>query len=127
MSRVSTVRTHPQLSSIRLSIANGIAHTRIASRYGLTRDAVDRYAKTMAPQELTLLRYKVGDSPISIQQLKESESEGLMHRIVSMLAEIGQVWRLCVDAKDYRVAARVAGVYAQYLEIEAKILGDIAQ
>lgn len=122
---ISSVERHPNFVEIELAIANEIKLDAIAEKYGLSKTAVWRHKQRMTPERLTLLRYRRGDSPIDLERLKQGEAESVVARNVVMLAELTQLWRLCVDAKDYRTAVRVAGEIREYNELQAKFVGEL--
>lgn len=123
----SKIAKHVNCAEIELALANGVTLKRIAEKYSLSITGLSRYRQAMTPERFALLRYRRGDSPIDLQRLREGESESLLQRIVVMLAELFSAWRIAVDHQDFRAAASLAGQHHKYVELEAKLLGDLIQ
>ena len=121
----STVVRHPNFAEIELAMANNVRVEVICERYGLSKDAVYRHKNRMTPERLTLLRYRTGDSPIDLERLKQGEAESVVQRNVLMLAELFQLYRLCVETGDFRTAVRAASEYRGFVECQAKIVGEL--
>lgn len=123
--RKSQVVTHPQFATIELAVANDVSLKALAEQYGVSRDALSRFKRSMTPERKALLRYRVGESPIDLERLKRGEAELVTQRNVVMLAELQQLYRLCIIAKDFKTAVRVAGEYREYNELQARFVGEL--
>ncbi len=123
----SLVEKHPNFCEIELSIANGIPDTSLAKKYGISHDSICRHRRKMTPERRAILRYRRGDSPLDLHQLKESEAEMAVQRNIVMMAELFAVWRLCVNAEDWRGAASISGQYFKFAELQCRIVGEIIQ
>jgi hypothetical protein len=124
--KVSQVVQHPALSSIELSIANSVSIPKLADRYNISKDALYRYARTIPAERLAMLRYpREGESPVDLENLRRTESELVLQRVTTKLSDMEMLFRLCIEDDDRRSAISAAREYREFLEIEARMLGEL--
>lgn len=122
----STVDSHPQRPQIELAIANGLRIDALAKRYSLSRDSLYRHKTKMSPALLVALRYRVdAPSPVDLDKLRRSESEGLIQRILVMTERLYALFALAQENGDLKSAARMSSEYRQWTELEGKLLGEL--
>ena len=100
--RASNVTKHPNLPEIELALANGVRLETIGATYSLTPTQLCRYRQQrMTPERIAMLRYRRGDSPIDLERLKQGESEAIVQRNVTMMAELWHLYQVMVQNGDY--------------------------
>ena len=117
---------HPDRASIELGLANGIGIRPLGKRYGLSSDSVWRHGKNHMTADLHAQLFTRGRAnPADLENLKISESEGLLHNLIAVRGRLWGLMDLCEADEDYRTAASIAGRIDKNIETTARLLGDI--
>lgn len=117
---------HPDRASIELGLANRVGIRVLGKRYGLSPDSVWRHGKNHMSADLHAQLFTRGRaSPADLENLRITESEGLLHNLIGVRSRLWGLMDLCEADGDYRTAASIAGRIDKNIEITARLLGDI--
>lgn len=121
-----TVCDHGDRASIELGIANKVPIRVLAKRYGIHHDAVHRHGKNhMRPELHAQLMTRGRMTPVELENLRVTESEGVLQHIVAVRARLYSLMDSAEQQDDYKSAAAISGQILKNLEITAKLLGDL--
>ncbi len=118
---------HERRPEIELRLANGTPLRTIESLYSVSKDSLRRHCKLHMEPALIAQLQAAGHrvSPVDLQTLKRTESEGLLQTLVH---ERGRQQRIADKAEkvdDYANATRASIAALKSSELIAKLLGDI--
>ena len=121
-----TVCNHVDRASIELGLANKVPIRVLGKRYGLHHDAVHRHGRNHMDAKLHAQLMTRGRlTPLEVENMRVTESEGLLHHLVATRA---RMWGYMDDAEqqdDYKAAAAIGDKVVKVCETIAKLLGDI--
>lgn len=124
--RNCTVCSHPDRASVELGLANRVPLRVLATRYGLSQDAVHRHRhRHMSPQLTAQLMTRGRLTEIDLDKLRITESEGLLQHLVAVRGRLYRAMDQAEDLGDYLNASRVSATLLKNLELTAKLLGDL--
>lgn len=126
MARACTVCEHPDRATIELGVANRIAYHVLAQRHGLHKDAIQRHRTRHMPDHLIaslMMRGRAID--LDLDQIKETESEGLLTNLVAIRARIYKAMDVAEDNGDLMATAQLSSRMLKTLELTARLLGDL--
>jgi len=123
--RRSTVESHPQRAEIEFQIANKVRIAKIAENFRLHDDALYRHRQKMSPQLIAALRYRIPETHIDLQALKESESQTLMHQLLAIDGHLSHALSLFLENGDALGIVRVSREFQQNIRLKAELLGDL--
>lgn len=124
---VCKVCAHDRRPEVELRLANGTPIRTIAASYGLTKDALYRHRRNHMPAELMQQLQANGRrmSPADLDNLKRTESEGLLQNLVHERARQQRIADKAELLDDYANATRASVAALKSSELIAKLLGDI--
>ena len=121
-----TVCDHPDRASIELSLANKVPIRVIGKRYGISHDAVYRHGRNhMSPELHTKLISRGRMTPVELENLRVTESEGVLQHLVAVRARMYGLMDIAEQQDDYKAAATIGDKIVKNLETTAKLLGDL--
>ncbi|MEO7050152.1 MAG: hypothetical protein ABI128_00660 [Rhodanobacter sp.] len=125
--RQCIVCNHERRPEIELRIASGTPAKTIAAKYGLKPDSLHRHRRNHMDADLLQQLQAAGRrvSPVDLQKLKQTESEGLLQTLVH---ERGRQQRIADKSEavdDFANATRASVAALKSSELIAKLLGDI--
>lgn len=117
---------HPDRASIELGLANKVPIRVLGKRYGVHHDAVYRHGRNHMPPELHAQLMTRGRlSPVELENLRVTESEGVLQHLVAVRGRMYGLMDAAEGQEDYKGAAQIGGQLLRNLEITAKLLGDL--
>lgn len=117
---------HPERAKIELGLAHRVPVRVLAQKYGLSKESIFRHRnRHLTPQLRAALLKAVRPSEIDLEQLKHSESEGLLQHLVAQRARLYALSDQAEGVGDIRAAAAVQGRLISNLELTAKLLGEL--
>jgi hypothetical protein len=117
---------HADRASIELGLANKVPIRVLGKRYGIHHDAVYRHGRNhMAPELHAKLMTRGRMDPVQLENLREIESEGLLHHLVATRARMYGHMDAAEQQNDYKAAATIGDKVVKTCETIAKLLGDI--
>jgi hypothetical protein len=121
------VCAHPDRASIELGLANRIALRTLSKRYGLSIDAIHRHRHKHMDATLTAQLMTRGRlTEIDLDHLRITESEGILHHLVTTRARLYRAIDATDDAGNHMESARITGILLKNLELTAKLLGELS-
>ncbi len=124
--RRCTICAHADRAPIELGLANNVPVRMLAKRHGISKEAAFRHRKNHMPtQLLAKLKTRGRSTEIDLEQLRITESEGLLQHLVAQRARLYCLADDAEDLKDIGNAARVHGQLTRNLELTGKLLGDL--
>jgi hypothetical protein len=125
-----TVCQHPERWRVELLKAGGASLDSLASKFGVSRDAIDRHWHRHVPAELKA-NYLAG--PVQLQELAAKAADtgtSVLDHLHAVRTVLMGAMATMTEAGDGRGAAYVAGRLTATLEVIARIsgeLGDLAR
>jgi hypothetical protein len=128
MTTQCTICKHPRRAEMEHSLANRVAVLRIAKRFGVSRDSLNRHkAKHLPPQlEAALLSRNGAPSPIDLELLRKDESEGLLQTLIWQKAHVLQQIDRAEQNMDPVAVSRFHDVLLKNTQTIAKLVGELA-
>lgn len=121
-----TVCDHADRASIELGVANKVPARVLAKRYGVHHDAVWRHSKNhMDPSLHAQLMTRGRMTPVELENLRVTESEGVLQHLVAVRARMYSLMDIAEQQDDYKAAAAIGERIVKNLETTAKLLGDL--
>jgi hypothetical protein len=113
--------------SIELGIVHGVSASVLAQRFGVSKFAIIRHAKAhLSPVQRAALLSATKPSAIDLEALKISESEGLLHALVTQRARLHQHSELAASLGDIKGAVQAENSIQSNLSLVARLLGQLA-
>ena len=117
---------HADRASIELGIANKVPIRVLGTRYGLHRDAIHRHGRNHMDAKLhAQLMTRGRMTPVELENLKVTESEGVLQHLVAVRARLYGLMDAAESQDDYKGAASIGTAIHKNLEITARLLGDL--
>lgn len=117
---------HPDRASIELGLANNVPGRVLGKRYGIHHDAVFRHGRNHIPPEVRAKLMTRGRmTPLELENLRQTESEGVLHHLVAVRARLYSYMDEAEQQTDYKGAATIGNAVLRNLEVTAKLLGDL--
>lgn len=118
---------HERRPEIELRLANGAPVRVVAAKYGVSKDSLYRHRQLHMPAELVTQLQATGRraNPADLQELKRTESEGLLQNLVHERARQQRIADKAEAIDDFANATRASVAALKSSELIAKLLGDI--
>jgi hypothetical protein len=115
-------------AQIELALVHRIGTRVIAERFGLHKDAVLRHSNNhlSAPQRAALLANAKALTPVELDAMRTSESEGLLAALISQRARLATMADAAMAMSDIKSAVAAENSIQGNLTIVAKLLGQLA-
>jgi hypothetical protein len=121
-----TICDHVDRASIELGLANKVPIRVLGKRYRVHQDAVYRHGRNHMPPELhAQLMTRGRMTPMELENLRVTESEGVLQHLVAVRARLYGLMDFAEKIEDYKGAAAISGHILRNLEVTAKLLGDL--
>jgi hypothetical protein len=119
---------HKARAQIELALVHRIGTRVIAERFGLHKDAVLRHSNNhlSALQRAALLANAKALSPVELDAMRTSESEGLLASLISQRARLSTMADAAMALQDIKAAVAAENSIQGNLTIVAKLLGQLA-
>ena len=121
-----TICNHPARPQIDLAIATGLAKRAVATRFGVSRDAVWRHAQAHLSAEMraalaTKLLQREGDT----RRMLLEEGAGVSEALKAIRGPLFRSFLAAVDNGDTKAAAALSGRLHENLAFVAKLTGEL--
>ncbi|THD03718.1 hypothetical protein [Rhodanobacter lindaniclasticus] len=118
---------HERRPEIELRLASGAPVRVVAAKYGISKDSLYRHRQLHMPAELVTQLQATGRrvNPADLQELKRTESEGLLQNLVHERARQQRIADKAEAIDDFANATRASVAALKSSELIAKLLGDI--
>lgn len=126
MARPCSVCRSPQRHLIDLALVHGVAATTLASKFRLSHDAITRHAANhLSPVQRAAILTAAEPSKVDLEQLRRSESEGLLASLLAQRARLQQIAEMATAAGDLKAAVSVENAVTASLNLTAKLCGQL--
>lgn len=118
---------HERRPEIELRLANGTPIRTVSTMYGIAKDSLYRHRRNHMPPELLQQLQAAGRklNPTDLDNLKRTESEGLLQNLVHERARQQRIADKAETLDDFANATRASVAALKSSELIAKLLGDI--
>lgn len=128
MPNACTVCAHEHRHTIEVGLANKVSAQTLGKKYGLSRDAILRHARNhLTPQMRAAILTAQAPAAIDLEQLRKTESEGLLSQLVTQRARLEQHTDKAAADGDLKAVAALEGQVLKNLALVGKLLGQFAQ
>ena len=111
---------------IELALSKRVSYEKLSKKFGISKDAIGRHRRNhMPPQLMAALQAYGKPTAVDLDELKKSESEGLLQTVAAQRARLWQALEVCEEIEDWNASARFHGQLTANLSLTAKILGEI--
>jgi hypothetical protein len=118
-----TVCNSEHRASVELGLVHGLSQQVLADRFGLSRDAIGRHARThLTPQAAAAILMAARPTAIDLDALTEQEGSGLLANLVCQRARLSQYAQQAAEKGETAAAIACERVIATNLEITGKLL-----
>jgi hypothetical protein len=122
-----TVCLHPDRPSIELALSRKAGLKTIAAKFGLSKTALSRHSTNHMPPQVKAVMLATGrTTPVDLDELRRTESEGLLATAVALRARLYRQLDMAEEVGDLRAAASLDGRILDSLSFVAKLLGEIS-
>ena len=126
MGRRCQVCEHPDRAKIELGLARKVSVPQLARKFEVSQDALYRHRdKHMPPQLKASLMAAGRPTEIDLDELRRTESEGLLQHLVSQRGRLYSHVEQAADLGDLRAAAQIEGKITDNLQLESRLLGEL--
>jgi len=123
-----TVCAHKARHQIEIGLANGLSVRAMAARHGLTHHAIRRHAKNHVNDAMrAAILTAAAPSAVDLDELRKSESEGLLASVRTQRARLQQHVELATSFGDVKAAISAESAITANLTLTAKLLGQLVQ
>ena len=117
---------HSERAKIELGLARRVSLNTLARKFDVSKDAIWRHKRNHFPPQLEAALVATGaPSAIDLEQLRQSESEGLLQSVVVQRARLYALVDKAEEFDDVRAAASVHGRITDNLTLAAKLVGEL--
>jgi len=117
---------HPERAKIELGLANRVPANALARKFDASRDSIARHRKNHMPPQLVAALLATGKpTVIDLEQLRKSESEGLVQHLVAQRGYLYGLAKQAEDMGDLRAAIQAHGRINDTLALTGKLLGEL--
>jgi hypothetical protein len=114
--------------AIELGLVHGIGSRVLAERFGLHKDAILRHSeKHLSLAMRAALLTAQQPSAIDLEQLRRTESEGILTGLVASRARLLAKGDMAAELGDMRTSVAVESAIAANYQLVAKLLGQLTQ
>jgi hypothetical protein len=118
---------HEHRAEIELGLGRRIGLKTLAAKFGMSKASLSRHAKNhLSPALKATMRATGRPTEIDLDQLRKSESEGLLGSAVALRARLYRQLDAAEETGDLRAAASIDGRILDSLGFVAKLLGEIS-
>jgi hypothetical protein len=126
MPRHCTICEHQERASIELGLANHTGVMALSRQHNVSKKALERHRANHMPAALKAeLMTKGRMSPIDLENLRRTESEGILQNLVVQRARLYRNLDLAETSGDFGLAVRMHMALSRNIELTAKLLGDL--
>lgn len=118
---------HPQRHAIEVGLTYGTAYRILAARYECSPDAVYRHQKHLGPQVKAAILANRPETPVDLEKLRTSESEGLLGALVVQRARLQTYIDYAMSVGNVAGTLQAERTILSNLETVGKLLGTLAQ
>jgi hypothetical protein len=124
----SKIDEDPNLALIERALAMGTPMTRVAKRFGYTKQSILRHRNRM-PQQLkaALVAAELKPKETDLDQLRIDESEGILGNLAHQRARLLVCQDECMEAGSFGVVTQIANTIHRNIELTGRYLGLFAQ
>jgi hypothetical protein len=123
-----SVCRHKHRHTIDMGIVAGVSSNVLASRFDLQPDAILRHSHNhLSPVQRAALLTASQPTAIDLEQLRTSESEGLLASLVAQRARLAGYGEVAAELGDINAATRVEGAILANLQTVGKLLQQFVQ
>jgi hypothetical protein len=100
----------------------------LTKRFGVSKDALSRHRRRhLSPQQAAALLAAHKPTPVDLEKLQASESEGLLAQLIAQRARLQTYAEQALELGDPKAAVSVERGITANLELVAKLLGQLVQ
>jgi hypothetical protein len=126
MGRRCSICDHPNRPEIELAVSRRVGVRQIAQKWGVSMWAISRHALNHLPPQVRSALAATGlPSPLDLDALRKSESEGLLQTLVNQRARLFRLLDAAEEVCDLKAATSVHGRITDNVALVAKLLGEI--
>lgn len=126
MGKRCQVCEHPQRAQIELGLARKTSVPALARKFDISKDALYRHRDNhMPPQLKAALQTAAQPTEIDLEQLRHSESEGLLQHLVAQRGRLYHAQEEAMSLGDFKAFTQIEGRVTDNLSLTAKLLGDL--
>jgi hypothetical protein len=117
---------HDHRAEIEFALANRVPYRRVAVQFQVSADAAGRHSRNHMDAALKARLMTTGtDSPVDLEQLRITESEGLLQHLVALRGREYAMLDKCEKLGHVGDFSRIDARLHKNLELTAKLLGDL--
>jgi hypothetical protein len=117
---------HDKRHQIEIGLVHRVSSRVLAQRFGLSHDAILRHSRNhLSPTQRAAILNAQKPSPIDLDALRTSESEGLLAQLVGQRARLQQHSELALELGDVRGAVAAEHAITGNLALVGRLLGQL--
>jgi hypothetical protein len=114
---------HKHRHTIDLAIVAGVSGYVLAERFDISDDSIYRHAKAhLSPVQRAALATAMQPCAVDLDQLRKSESEGLLSSLVAQRARLAQYGEVAAELGDLNAVTRIESAILSNLQTVGKLL-----
>lgn len=121
----NTIEDHPERVSIEFDLARGVSVREVAKRYGVSKDAAQRFRATIPPQLKAAALAEVLRPGADLEQIAAEIDAGQLAVVATTRARLLLLFDKAMEKEDSEASARIARELHRSVELIAKLHGDI--
>lgn len=126
MARPCNVCRHPSRHLIELGLVHGLSPLVLAKKFGIAHDSIYRHAKQhLTATARAAILTASEPSKVDLEQLRRSESEGLLASLLAQRARLQQIIELAMAAGDPAAATSAEKAMTASLALTARLCGQL--
>lgn len=123
-----SVCAHERRHQIEIGLTHGVSARVLGDRFKLSKDAILRHSRNhLTPAMRAAILAAQKPSAIDLDELRTSESEGLLSALVAQRARLHQHGDLALELGDVKACVAVEGAITANLTLVGKLLGQLIQ
>ena len=123
----STIEDHPDRARIERDLALGKPLSKIAKKYGVSKDAAWRHKSKLPPQLKAALAAHALAPAEDLEKLRIEEGDALLSNLAAQRARLLIAQDAALEAEQFGLVAQLAGGIHRNIELVGKYLGEFAQ
>lgn len=121
-----TVCASKNRAQVDIGLVHKVPARALAARFDLSKDAIARHRAHLSPvQRAALLTASRTPTAIDLEQLRTTESEGLLSQLVAQRARLQQCAELALELADVRASVSAESGITANLALVGKLLGQL--